>query len=188
MRHSISGRKLNRTSSHRKALFKNLSNSLIINEQIKTTLPKAKDLKPFVEKIITLGKIDTLHSKRKVFSILRSNKSVNKVFNILSKRYKSRNGGYTRVVKAGFRYGDASPMAIIEFVERDVEAKGLIDKNRIAKENEKKQNLENANNQIKLEDKEKIDSKKKVSLAKKSGESSGKEIIEETKELKPKTK
>ena len=85
MRHSISGRKLNRTSSHRKALFKNLSNSLIINEQIKTTLPKAKDLKPFVEKIITLGKTDTLHSKRKVFSILRSNQSVNKVFNILSK-------------------------------------------------------------------------------------------------------
>ena len=188
MRHSISGRKLNRTSSHRKALFKNLSNSLIINEQIKTTLPKAKDLKPFVEKIITLGKIDTLHSKRKVFSILRSNESVDKVFNILSKRYKSRNGGYTRVIKAGFRYGDASPMAVIEFVERDVEAKGLLDKNRIAQENEKKQNVENLNKQTKSEDSEKIDLKKKDSLDKKSAESNNKEIKEETKEVKPKSK
>ena len=130
MRHSISGRKLNRTSSHRKALFKNLSNSLIINEQIKTTLPKAKDLRSIVEKIITLGKNDNLHSKRKVFSLLRSNESVNKVFNILSKRYIKRNGGYTRVLKAGFRYGDSAPMAIIEFVERDLNAKGLIDKER----------------------------------------------------------
>ena len=130
MRHSISGRKLNRTSSHRKALFKNLSNSLIINEQIKTTLPKAKDLRSIVEKIITLGKNDNLHSKRKVFSLLRSNESVNKVFNILSKRYIKRNGGYTRVLKAGFRYGDSAPMAIIEFVERDLNAKGLVDKER----------------------------------------------------------
>ena len=124
MRHSISGRKLNRTSSHRKALFKNLSNSLIINEQIKTTLPKAKDLKSIVEKIITIGKNDNLHSKRKVFSILRSNESVNKVFNILSKRYIKRNGGYTRVLKAGFRYGDSAPMAVIELVDRDISAKG----------------------------------------------------------------
>ena len=130
MRHLISGRKLNRTSSHRKALFKNLSNSLIINEQIKTTLPKAKDLRSIVEKIITLGKNDNLHSKRKVFSLLRSNESVNKVFNILSKRYIKRNGGYTRVLKAGFRYGDSAPMAIIEFVERDLNAKGLVDKER----------------------------------------------------------
>ena len=130
MRHSISGRKLNRTSSHRKALFKNLSNSLIINEQIKTTLPKAKDLRSIVEKIITLGKNDNLHSKRKVFSLLRSNESVNKVFNIVSKRYIKRNGGYTRVLKAGFRYGDSAPMAIIEFVERDLNAKGLVDKER----------------------------------------------------------
>ena len=188
MRHSISGRKLNRTSSHRKALFKNLSNSLIINEQIKTTLPKAKDLKPFVEKIITLGKTDTLHSKRKVFSILRSDKSVDKVFNILSKRYKSRNGGYTRVIKAGFRYGDASPMAVIEFVERNVEAKGLLDKNRISQENEKKQNVENVNKETKSEDSKKIDLKKKDNLDKKSAESNNKEIKEETKEVKPKSK
>ena len=137
MRHLIVGRKLNRKSSHRKALFKNLSNSLIINEQIKTTLPKAKDLKSIVERIITLGKKETLHSKRKVFSILRSNYSVDKVFNTLAKRYVKRNGGYTRVLKAGFRYGDSSPMAIIEFVDRDVNAKGLLDKERIKKDDKK---------------------------------------------------
>lgn len=136
MRHGISGRKLNRKSSHRKALFKNLTNSLIINEQIKTTLPKAKDLRPIVEKIVTLGKNDTLHAKRKLFAILRDNKTVNKVFNILSKRYAKRNGGYTRVLKSGFRYGDSSPMAIIEFIDRDVNAKGLEDKKRL-KEQEK---------------------------------------------------
>ena len=137
MRHLIAGRKLNRKSSHRKALFKNLSNSLIINEQIKTTLPKAKDLKSIVERIITLGKKETLHSKRKVFSILRSNYSVDKVFNTLAKRYVKRNGGYTRVLKAGFRYGDSSPMAIIEFVDRDINAKGLLDKERIKKDDKK---------------------------------------------------
>ena len=137
MRHLIAGRKLNRKSSHRKALFKNLSNSLIINEQIKTTLPKAKDLKSIVDRIITLGKKETLHSKRKVFSILRSNYSVDKVFNTLAKRYVKRNGGYTRVLKAGFRYGDSSPMAIIEFVDRDVNAKGLLDKERIKKDDKK---------------------------------------------------
>ena len=147
MRHSISGRKLNRTSSHRKALFKNLSNSLIINEQIKTTLPKAKDLRSIVEKIITLGKNDNLHSKRKVFSLLRSNESVSKVFNILSKRYIKRNGGYTRVLKAGFRYGDSAPMAIIEFVERDINAKGLVDKER---------------NKLKEQDSSKVVDEKKV--------------------------
>lgn len=147
MRHSISGRKLNRTSSHRKALFKNLSNSLIINEQIKTTLPKAKDLRSIVEKIITLGKNDNLHSKRKVFSLLRSNESVNKVFNILSKRYIKRNGGYTRVLKAGFRYGDSAPMAIIEFIERDINAKGLVDKER---------------NKLKEQDSSKVVDEKKV--------------------------
>ena len=137
MRHLIAGRKLNRKSSHRKALFKNLSNSLITNEQIKTTLPKAKDLKSIVERIITLGKKETLHSKRKVFSILRSNYSVDKVFNTLAKRYVKRNGGYTRVLKAGFRYGDSSPMAIIEFVDRDINAKGLLDKERIKKDDKK---------------------------------------------------
>ena len=141
MRHLIAGRKLNRKSSHRKALFKNLSNSLIINEQIKTTLPKAKDLKSIVERIITLGKKETLHSKRKVFSILRSNYSVDKVFNTLAKRYVKRNGGYTRVLKAGFRYGDSSPMAIIEFVDRDINAKGLLDKERIKKDDKKNEAL-----------------------------------------------
>lgn len=145
MKHLITGRKLNRKSSHRKALFKNLSNSLIIHEQIKTTLPKAKDLRSFVEKIITLGKKDSLHSKRKVYSILRDNNSVNKVFNILSKRYMKRNGGYTRVLKAGFRYGDSSPMAVIEFIDRDTNAKGLIDKERI-KRNEEELNTTDLKN------------------------------------------
>ena len=134
MRHGISGRKLNRTSSHRKALFMNLSNSLIINEQIKTTLFKAKELRPFVEKIITIGKKNTLHSRRKIFGILRDQNSVKKVFNILSKRYMNRPGGYTRIIKAGFRYGDASPMAVIEFLDRDKSAKGKIDKERLDKE------------------------------------------------------
>ena len=161
MRHSISGRKLNRTSSHRKALFKNLSNSLIINEQIKTTLPKAKDLKSIVEKIITIGKNDNLHSKRKVFSILRSTESVNKVFNILSKRYIKRNGGYTRVLKAGFRYGDSAPMAIIEFVERDINAKGLIDKERLKLENKDSQNASEAKKIGENIDNKKLESKPK---------------------------
>ena len=134
MRHGISGRKLNRTSSHRKALFMNLSNSLIINEQIKTTLFKAKELRPFVEKIITIGKKNTIHSRRKIFAILRDQNSVKKVLNILSKRYMNRPGGYTRIIKAGFRYGDASPMAVIEFLERDKSAKGQIDKERLDKE------------------------------------------------------
>ena len=134
MRHGISGRKLNRTSSHRKALFMNLSNSLIINEQIKTTLFKAKELRPFVEKIITIGKKNTVHSRRKIFAILRDQNSVKKVLSILSKRYMNRPGGYTRIIKAGFRYGDASPMAVIEFLDRDKSAKGKIDKERLDKE------------------------------------------------------
>ena len=166
MRHSISGRKFNRTSSHRKALFKNLSNSLILNEQIKTTLPKAKDLRSVVEKIITLGKKETLHSKRRVFSILRNSLSVDKVFNILSKRYSKRNGGYTRVLKAGFRYGDSSPMAIIEFVERDVNAKGLIDKQRVKEElKQQDQNNQELKNQVpdkELDTKTKSDKIKEV--------------------------
>ena len=124
MRHKISGRKLNRKTSHRIALLKNLAKSLIINEQIETTLPKAKDLRPFVEKILHSGKSNNLHSKRRVFSILRSNESVNKVFNILSKRYLKRSGGYTRVLKAGFRYGDNAPKAFIELVDKDFNAKG----------------------------------------------------------------
>ena len=139
MRHGVSGRKLNRKSSHRISLLKNLTRSLILNEQIKTTLPKAKSLRPFVEKVLTCGKNPTLHSKRKVFSILRDNLLVNKIFNVLSKRYSNRNGGYIRILKAGFRYGDSSPMAIIELVDRDLNAKGLRDKERLTKiTNEKK--------------------------------------------------
>ena len=109
MRHGISGRKLNRKSSHRMALLKNLTKSLILNEQIKTTLPKAKSLRPFAEKVLTCGKNPSLHSKRKVYSILRDNILVNKIFGELSKRYSNRNGGYIRILKAGFRHGDSSP-------------------------------------------------------------------------------
>ena len=131
MRHKISGRKLNRKTSHRIALLKNLAKSLIINEQIETTLPKAKDLRPFVEKILHSGKNNNLHSRRKVFSFLRDNTLVNKVFDVLAKRYANRNGGYTRVLRSGFRYGDAAPKAIIELVDRDISAKGYVDKKRI---------------------------------------------------------
>ena len=116
-------KKLNRTSEHRKALIKNMLNSLIKYEQIKTTLPKAKFLKPQADKIITLGKKDTLSTTKTLVSKLQDIKSANKVKKTLSKRYEKRNGGYTRIIKAGFRYGDNAPMAIIEFVDRDVEAK-----------------------------------------------------------------
>ena len=115
-------KKLNRTSEHRKALLKNMLNSLIKYEQIKTTLPKAKFLKPQADKIITLGKKDTLHNTKILISKLQDAKSTNKVKKTLSKRYEKRSGGYTRIIKAGFRYGDNAPMAIIEFVDRDVEA------------------------------------------------------------------
>ena len=123
MRHKLAYRKLNRTSEHRKALFSNMLNSLIKYEQIKTTLPKAKFLKPQADKIITLGKKDTLHNTKTLISKLQDVKSANKVKKTLSKRYEKRTGGYTRIIKAGFRYGDNAPMAIIEFVDRDVEAK-----------------------------------------------------------------
>ena len=123
MRHRISGRKLNRSSAHRKALFKNLAAALIKHEQITTTLPKAKDLRPLVEKMITIGKKGTLHAKRQLISKLPKKADFNKVVNELSERYKERNGGYTRIIKKGFRYGDSAPMAIIEFVDRDVQAK-----------------------------------------------------------------
>lgn len=144
MRHGISGRKLNRKSSHRIALLKNLSRSLISNEQIETTLPKAKDLRPFVEKILTMGKSNTLHSKRKVLSYLGDLSLVNKVFDVLAKRYAKRNGGYVRIIKAGNRYGDAAPVAIIELVERDLDAKGKIDRElTLKKSNEEEKNIEN---------------------------------------------
>ena len=123
MRHSISNKKLNRTSEHRKALLKNMLNSLIKYEQITTTLPKAKFLKPQADKIISLGKKENLQTTKLLVSQLQDIKSANKVKKTLSKRYEKRNGGYTRIIKAGFRYGDNAPMAIIEFVDRDVEAK-----------------------------------------------------------------
>ena len=123
MRHGFVNKKLNRTSEHRKALLKNMLNSLIKYEQIKTTLPKAKFLKPQADKIITLGKKDNLHSTKMLVSKLQDVKSANKVKKTLSKRYQKRNGGYTRIIKAGFRYGDNAPMAVIEFVDRDIEAK-----------------------------------------------------------------
>ena len=119
----MANKKLNRTSEHRKALLKNMLNSLIKYEQIKTTLPKAKFLKPQADKIITLGKKETLQTTKILVSKLQDVKSANKVKKTLSKRYEKRNGGYTRIIKAGFRYGDNAPMAIIEFVDRDVEAK-----------------------------------------------------------------
>ena len=124
MKHNIAHRKLNSTSSHRKALLMNLSNALLKHEQITTTLPKAKELKPYVEKIITLGKKGDLQSKRKAISILRDEKNTKKVFDILSKKYKDRLGGYTRIIKLGNRFGDNAPTAIIELVDRDEEAKG----------------------------------------------------------------
>ena len=119
----MANKKLNRTSEHRKALLKNMLNSLIKYEQIKTTLPKAKFLKPQADKIITLGKKNSLHNTKMLVSQLQDIKSTNKVKKTLSKRYEKRSGGYTRIIKAGFRYGDNAPMAIIEFVDRDVEAK-----------------------------------------------------------------
>ena len=123
MRHGFANKKLNRTSEHRKALLKNMLNSLIKYEQIKTTLPKAKFLKPQADKIITLGKKETLQTTKMLVSKLQDINSANKVKKTLSKRYQDRKGGYTRIIKAGFRYGDNAPMAIIEFVDRDVEAK-----------------------------------------------------------------
>jgi len=124
MRHGLSGRKLNRRSQHRKAMFSNMAAALIKHEQIKTTLPKAKELRPIVEKLITLGKKGSLHDRRRAYAFLRDDATTAKLFETLGPRYKERNGGYTRVIKAGFRYGDAAPMAVIELVERDVDAKG----------------------------------------------------------------
>jgi large subunit ribosomal protein L17 len=124
MRHRMSGRKLNRTSSHRKAFFMNMAVALIKHEQIETTLPKAKDLRPIVEKLVTLGKRGGLHARRQVLSYLHDRAITEKLFSTLAQRYSGRAGGYTRVLKKGFRYGDAAPLAVIEFVDRDVEAKG----------------------------------------------------------------
>ena len=135
MRHGFANKKLNRTSEHRKALLKNMLNSLIKYEQIKTTLPKAKFLKPQADKIITLGKKNNLTSTKNLISKLQNITSANKVTKTLSKRYEKRNGGYTRIIKAGFRYGDNAPMAIIEFVDRDVQAKRIDKKKKETVEN-----------------------------------------------------
>ncbi|MXV35050.1 MULTISPECIES: 50S ribosomal protein L17 [unclassified Saccharibacter] len=124
MRHNLGGRKLGVTSTHRAAMFRNMAVALIKHEQITTTLPKAKELRPVAEKLITLGKRGTLHARRQAFAQLRDEAIVSKLFAALSKRYESRNGGYTRVLKAGVRYGDNADMAVIEFVDRDLEAKG----------------------------------------------------------------
>jgi large subunit ribosomal protein L17 len=136
MRHRHGARKLNRTSSHRKAMFFNMAVSLLTHEQIKTTLPKAKELRRVADKMITLGKRGTLHARRRAQSYLRDDSAVSKLFGGLAERYKERNGGYTRVVKAGFRYGDNAPMAVIELVDRDPDAKGAEDKARHALEAE----------------------------------------------------
>ncbi|WP_208437696.1 50S ribosomal protein L17 [Bartonella taylorii] len=130
MRHSNSGRKLNRTASHRKAMFANMAVSLIEHEQIVTTLPKAKEIRPIVEKLVTLGKRGGLHARRQAVSVLRDAEKVAKLFDTLAPRYASRNGGYLRIMKAGFRTGDNAPMAVIEFVDRDIDAKGAVDRAR----------------------------------------------------------
>ncbi|MCA3593915.1 MAG: 50S ribosomal protein L17 [Methylobacterium sp.] len=132
MRHGFRGRRFSRTSSHRKAMFANLAQALINHEQIVTTLPKAKDLRPVVEKLVTLGKKGDLNARRQAIAELRDAELVKKLFDVLAPRYASRNGGYTRVLKAGFRYGDSAPMAVIEFVDRDVDARGKADKARAA--------------------------------------------------------
>ncbi|MEP3277162.1 MAG: 50S ribosomal protein L17 [Stappiaceae bacterium] len=130
MRHGVSGRKLNRTSSHRKAMFANMAASLIKHEQIVTTLPKAKELRPIVDKLVTLAKRGDLHARRQAISKIRDVEMVKKLFDTLADRYKERAGGYTRVLKAGFRHGDNAAMAVIEFVDRDADAKGAEDRAR----------------------------------------------------------
>ena len=140
MRHGVSGRKFSRTTSHRRAMFANMAAALLTHEQIRTTLPKAKDLRPVVERLITLAKKGGLANRRRAFAFLRNDAVVAKLFAAgddgLAERYRSRAGGYTRVLKAGFRYGDAAPMAIIELVDRDPEAKGAADRARVEAERE----------------------------------------------------
>jgi len=136
MRHGVAGRKLNRTASHRKAMFANMAASLILHEQIVTTLPKAKEIRPIVEKLVTLGKRGDLHARRQAISQIRDVVVVAKLFDAIATRYATRNGGYLRIMKAGFRQGDNAAMAVVEFVERDVDAKGKADKARVAAEAE----------------------------------------------------
>lgn len=130
MRHGIAHRKLNRTASHRKAMFANMAASLIEHEQIVTTLPKAKELKPIMDKLVTLAKKGDLHSRRRAIAQIRNKDAVKKLFEVMGERYKDRNGGYTRVLKAGFRHGDNAPRAVIELVDRDEAAKGAADRAR----------------------------------------------------------
>lgn len=130
MRHGFRGRRFSRSQSHRKAMFANLAVSLLEHEQILTTLPKAKDLRPIVEKLVTLGKRGDLHARRQAIAAIRDEKLVKRLFDTVAPRYAERNGGYTRIMKAGFRYGDNAPMAVIEFVDRDVSAKGAADRAR----------------------------------------------------------
>ena len=134
MRHGKSGRKLNRTSSHRKAMFANMAASLIEHEQIVTTVPKAKEIRPFVEKLVTLGKKGDLASRRLAISRTRDEDAVRKLFATLAPRYAERHGGYIRIMRAGYRYGDNAPMAVVEFVERDVDARGKADRERLERE------------------------------------------------------
>ncbi|MCO6186371.1 50S ribosomal protein L17 [Rhizobium sp. L1K21] len=136
MRHRKAGRKLNRTHSHRKAMFANMAASLITHEQIVTTLPKAKEIRPIVEKLVTLGKRGDLHARRQAISQIKDVDAVSKLFDAIASRYATRNGGYLRIMKAGFRQGDNAPMAVIEFVDRDVDAKGAADKARVEAEAE----------------------------------------------------
>ena len=143
MRHRHSGRKLNRTSQHRRALFANLANALFKHEQIETTLPKAKDLRPYAERLITLAKKGGLHSRRLVMAKLRDRTTVSKLFSVIAERYTNRPGGYTRVIKSGYRYGDSAPMAVIELIERDRDAKGLDSGPVIEKKPELEEELEN---------------------------------------------
>ncbi|MBO6949624.1 MAG: 50S ribosomal protein L17 [Rhodospirillales bacterium] len=134
MRHASGYRKLNRTHTHRKAMFSNMTASLIVHEQIKTTLPKAKELRRFIDRMISLGKKGTLHDRRRAFAFLRDDAAVTKLFSTLAERYQDRPGGYSRVLKAGFRYGDSAPMAVIELVDRDPDAKGAEDRARVEAE------------------------------------------------------
>ncbi|MDP6603745.1 MAG: 50S ribosomal protein L17 [Rhodospirillales bacterium] len=134
MRHRLKGRKLNRTSSHRKATLANMAVALLVHEQIKTTLPKAKELRRFADRIITMGKRGNLHARRRAATALGDDRTVAKLFDTLAERYRERQGGYTRVLRAGYRYGDSAPMAIIELVDRDESAKGADDRARIEAE------------------------------------------------------
>lgn len=134
MRHGKAGRKLNRTASHRKAMFANMAASLIEHEQIVTTLPKAKEIRPIVEKLVTLGKRGDLHARRQAISAIQDETQVRKLFDTIASRYADRNGGYLRIMKAGFRHGDSAPMAVIEFVDRDADAKGAGDRARVEAE------------------------------------------------------